>query len=73
MNARTLVRHPFVADLVGAAAAAGIRPGVVVLSADGSTLHSAGDRKAAVAGSKKHVALLVRRGEARVFVPVDLG
>ena len=25
------------------------------------------------AGSKKHVALLVQRGEARVFVPVELG
>jgi serine protease Do len=57
----------------GAAAEAGIRPGDVVLSANGRAVHSAGDLKAAVAGAKKHVALLVQRGEARVYVPVELG
>ena len=57
----------------GAAAEAGIRPGDVVLSANGRTVHAVADLKSAVAGSKKHVALLVQRGETRIFVPVALG
>jgi serine protease Do len=57
----------------GAAAEAGIRPGDIVLSANGRTVHAVGDLKSAVAGSNKHVALLVQRGETRMFVPVELG
>jgi serine protease Do len=29
--------------------------------------------RSVVSGSKSHVALLVQRGDARVFVPVELG
>jgi len=29
--------------------------------------------RSAVAGAKKHIALLVQRGDARLFVPVELG
>ena len=56
----------------GAAAEAGIRPGDVVLSANGKTVSSVEDLRHAVAGSKNHIALLVQRGEGRLFVPVDL-
>jgi serine protease Do len=56
----------------GAAAEAGIRPGDVVLSANGKPLSKVEDLRHAVEGSKDHIALLVQRGEGRLFVPVDL-
>jgi serine protease Do len=62
-----------VESVAGAAAEAGIRPGDIVLSAAGRAVRDVGDLRAAVAGAKKHVALLVQRGEARIFVPVELG
>jgi len=57
----------------GAAAEAGIRPGDVVLSANGKSVRSADELKSVVSGAKDHVALLVQRGETRLFVPVELG
>jgi serine protease Do len=57
----------------GAAAEAGIRPGDVVLSANGKAVHSVEQLRSAVEQSKDHVALLVQRGDARIFVPVELG
>jgi serine protease Do len=57
----------------GAAADAGIRPGDIVLSANGQQVHEVGELRAAVAGARKHVALLVQRGDARIFVPIELG
>jgi hypothetical protein len=36
-------------------------------------LSSSSGSAPAVDGSRKHVALLVERGDARLFVPVDLG
>ena len=57
----------------GAAQEAGIRPGDVVLSANGKSVGSVEDLRAVVAGSKDHIALLVQRGEGRLFVPVELG
>jgi serine protease Do len=55
-----------------AAARAGIQPGDIVLSANGTPVNSAADLQAA-AKSKKTVALLVQRGDARVFLPVPIG
>ena len=57
----------------GPAAAAGIQPGDVVLSANGKRVHEVQDLRAAVADSKDIVALLVQRGSSRIFVPVELG
>jgi serine protease Do len=57
----------------GAAEDAGIRPGDVVLSANGKPVRSIEDLRAAVSGSRDHIALLVQRGDGRLFVPVDLG
>jgi serine protease Do len=57
----------------GSAAEAGIRPGDIVLSANGAPTRSVADLRRAVSGSKDHVALLVQRGDSRIFVPVELG
>ena len=57
----------------GAAARAGIRPGDVVLSVNGKPVKRAEDLRAAVAKEKGVVALLVKRGEANMFVPVEIG
>ena len=62
-----------VEDADGAAAEAGIRPGDIVLSANGKQTGSVADLRKAVTGSKDHVALLVQRGDSRIFVPVELG
>ncbi|MBV8783942.1 MAG: DegQ family serine endoprotease [Gammaproteobacteria bacterium] len=57
----------------GPAAAAGIQPGDVVIAANGTNVTSAEDLKSAVEKSKGHIALLIQRGEARIFVPVRVG
>ena len=57
----------------GPAADAGIQPGDIVLSANGSAVASAAALKSAVENSKGHVALLIQRGDARIFVPVRVG
>jgi serine protease Do len=60
-------------ESTGAAAAAGVRPGDVLIAVDGSKVKSAQDVKDALKEAGKSVALLVQRGEARIFVPVPLG
>jgi serine protease Do len=57
----------------GAAARAGIQPGDVILSLNGEPVSSVGQLRALVAKAGKHVALLVQRNDATIFVPVDLG
>jgi serine protease Do len=57
----------------GPAAEAGIQPGDIVLSANGAPVSSAAALKSAIESSKGHVALLIQRGEARIFVPVRVG
>jgi serine protease Do len=57
----------------GPAAEAGIQQGDIVLSANGKPISSVEDLRNAVEGSKGHVALLVQRGDARLFVPVRVG
>jgi len=56
----------------GPAAAAGIQPGDIVLSANGRPVRNVEDLRAAVTDSKELVALLVQRGSSRIFVPVEL-
>jgi serine protease Do len=62
-----------VQDVTGAAAEAGIRPGDVVITANGKPVTDVEQLRTAVAGAKDHIALLVQRGDARIFVPVELG
>jgi serine protease Do len=57
----------------GPAATAGIEPGDVVLSADGKPLDSIEALRNITAKHKDVIALLVQRGDARIFVPVQLG
>ena len=61
-----------VQDVNGAAARAGMQPGDIVLMADGKPVKSVEDLRA-VTGSRGNVALLVQRGETRVFVPLKTG
>jgi serine protease Do len=51
---------------------AGIQPGDVVLAANGRRVTTAGELRSAVAKSHGHVALLIQRGSARIFVPVKV-
>jgi serine protease Do len=62
-----------VENAAGAAARAGIRPGDVVTAVNGKPVKSVRDLSAAVEKAKGSVALLIRRGEASIFVPVEIG
>ena len=57
----------------GPAAEAGIQQGDVVLAANGAPVSSASELASAVEKSKGHIALLIQRGEQRMFVPVRVG
>ena len=62
-----------VQNVGGAAARAGIQPGDIVLSVNGEPITKAEQLRALVAKAGKRIALLVQRGDGRLFVPVDLG
>lgn len=57
----------------GPAARAGIRPGDVILAVNGERVESLEKLGKAISSAGKRVALLVQRGEHRLFVPVSLG
>ncbi|WP_202419655.1 DegQ family serine endoprotease [Pseudoduganella guangdongensis] len=60
-------------DAGGAAASAGVQPGDVLLSVNGRAVNSVNEVRDLVAKSTKSVALLIQRGEDRIFIPVRLG
>jgi serine protease Do len=62
-----------VAQASGPAAAAGVQPGDVILGVNNRPVKSVSELKSAVEKAGKHLALLVQRGDATVYVPVDLG
>ena len=62
-----------VENVSGAAARAGIELGDVILRANGTEIANAEMLRAQVAKAGKRVALLVQRGDQRMFVPVDIG
>jgi serine protease Do len=62
-----------VENATGPAANAGIQPGDMILSLNGTPVKSVEQLKQLLAKAGKHVALLVQRDEAKIFVPVDLG
>jgi serine protease Do len=62
-----------VEDAQGRAAEAGIQAGDVVLSVDGTPLQSVEQLRKMVQGHDKQIALLIQRGDVRLFVPVTLG
>src|SRR5271154_4608471 len=62
-----------VEQVQGRAAEAGIQPGDVVLSVDGSPVESVAQLRSMVKEHDKQIALLIQRGDARLFVPITLG
>jgi serine protease Do len=62
-----------VEEATGAAARAGIRAGDVVTAINGKPVKSVEELRAVAEKAKGTVALLVRRGDAITFVPVDIG
>jgi serine protease Do len=62
-----------VEDAQGRAAEAGIQPGDVVLSVDGTAVESVAQLRKMVKDHDKQVALLIQRGDARLFIPITLG
>jgi serine protease Do len=62
-----------VQDASGAAARAGVEPGDVLLAVNGSPVKNVEQVRSAVAKADKSVALLIQRGDSKIFVPVRLG
>jgi len=62
-----------VEQAAGAAAAAGVQDGDVILSVNNERVKSAAQLRAIIEKAGKHVALLVQREDTKVFVPIDLG
>jgi serine protease Do len=62
-----------VEQVAGAAAKAGIRPGDIIVSVNQKPVKSVEELRAATKDGGKNLAVLVQRGEGRIFVPVELG
>jgi len=62
-----------VESVSGPAAEAGIQPGDIILSLNGTPVRSPAQLRELLTTTGKHVALLVQRDESKLFVPVDLG
>jgi len=62
-----------VLDAGGPAARAGIAQGDVILAVNGKPVTGVDDLRKQLDGAGKHVALLIQRNEARIFVPIELG
>ena len=62
-----------VEDVAGPAEAAGVEPGDIVLAVNGTPVANVDQVKTAVEKSQKSVALLIQRGEDKIFVPIRLG
>ena len=57
----------------GAAALAGVQQGDVLLSINGVPVKNIDQVRSAVAKADKSVALLIQRGDSKIFVPVTIG
>ncbi|MGF7188207.1 serine protease Do [Robbsia andropogonis] len=62
-----------VQQAVGAAENAGIQPGDVILSINGSPVTTVAQLRERIARAGNSVALLIQRDDSQIFVPVDLG
>jgi serine protease Do len=62
-----------VEDASGAAARAGVAAGDVLIAVNGAPVSSIDQVRSVVAKSGKSVALLIQRGEDKIFVPVRIG
>lgn len=61
-----------VQEAQGAAARAGIRSGDIIVSVNGETIRDVDQLKKLISKAGKRVAILVERGDSRIFVPVEL-
>ena len=57
----------------GPSALAGVQQGDVLISVNGTPVKNIDQVRSAIAKSEKSVALLIQRGEDKIFVPVNLG
>ncbi len=62
-----------VEQTAGAAARAGIEAGDVIISVNGTPVKSVEQLQSLVNKQSKHLALLIQRGDAKIFIPVTLG
>ena len=62
-----------VLDASGPAAHAGIQQGDVILSVNGRPVTTVEGLRSDLAAAGKHVAILIQREDARIFVPIELG
>jgi len=62
-----------VESVLGPAARAGVQPGDVVLAVNGETVSTVDGLRALAAKARDRAALLIRRDDAKIFVPLDLG
>jgi serine protease Do len=62
-----------VQQVSGPAARAGIRPGDLITMVNGTPVKSVDDLRRAADKAKGTVAVLVKRGEASLFVPIEIG
>lgn len=68
-----VTRGLVVADAGGVAAQAGIQPGDAILAVNGQPVGSAEELAKLVEKAKGRIALLIQRGDNRLFVPIRLG
>ena len=66
-------RGLLVEDAQGPAEAAGIAQGDVVLAVNGTQVSSVAQLRDLIRPRDKHIALLIQRGDSRIFVPIALG
>ena len=57
----------------GPAVKAGLQPGDLIMAVNGKSVNSVSDLKRAVEKNQDTAALLIRRGDASLFVPLDVG
>ena len=62
-----------VENVGGAAAKAGIRRGDILVSVNGQSISSPEQLRELITKAEKKIAVLVERGNSRIFVPVELG
>ncbi|WP_420473825.1 DegQ family serine endoprotease [Noviherbaspirillum sp. ST9] len=72
-SASRLAAGVLVEQAAGPAARAGIEQGDIILSVNGKEVKTVDQLKSLVDKEHKHVALLVQRGESKIFVPIKIG
>jgi serine protease Do len=70
LRAAKLDRGLLVEDVTGPAEAADVRAGDIILGVNGTPVRTVEDLQAATKRSGKTVALLIRRGDGQIFIPV---